>query len=135
MIGGNTYELQSIESLTGTSGNDLVTDDASANLVYGGSGNDTFNGSTGDDTFYGGAGNDHLFDDGGTNSLYGGSNADTIEININASGGILDGGSDTDTLFTNSGFAWNVDLGAGTAVSGGGQLYRRRDRNRHRQQR
>ena len=50
--------LDSIEGLTGGSGNDVLTGDSGANVLKGGGGNDMLVGGAGKDTLSGGAGND-----------------------------------------------------------------------------
>ena len=73
-LGGNTTEIgtdvlvrafaagginfNSIENVTGGSGNDSLVGDGSNNVLKGGAGNDTMNGMTGADTMIGGLGND-----------------------------------------------------------------------------
>jgi serralysin len=47
-------------TLTGGTGNDVITGNELRNILYGGSGNDTLNGLGGDDDFFGGEGNDHI---------------------------------------------------------------------------
>ncbi len=47
-------------TLTGGTGNDVITGNELRNILYGGSGNDTLNGLGGDDDIFGGEGNDHI---------------------------------------------------------------------------
>ena len=47
-------------TLTGGTGNDVITGNELRNILYGGSGNDTLNGFGGDDDIFGGEGNDHI---------------------------------------------------------------------------
>ena len=57
-IGTDTLTLNTIENLTGGSGNDLLVGDTRSNVLIGGTGNDTLNGGAGADIMIGGAGND-----------------------------------------------------------------------------
>lgn len=84
--------------LKGTSGNDSVSGNASANVLigyagddtidaggandnaHGGAGADTIHGDGGDDLLHGGAGDDVLYGDDGLDTLYGGSGADTFML-------------------------------------------------------
>lgn len=52
--------LIAIENLIGGAGNDTLTGDDGANILYGNAGNDTLNGGGGNDRLFGGAGNDAL---------------------------------------------------------------------------
>lgn len=47
-------------TLTGGTGNDVITGNELRNILYGGSGYDTLNGLGGDDDIFGGEGNDHI---------------------------------------------------------------------------
>ena len=47
-------------TLTGGTGNDVITGNELRNILYGGIGNDTLNGLGGDDDIFGGEGNDHI---------------------------------------------------------------------------
>ncbi|SDB55989.1 calcium-binding protein [Bauldia litoralis] len=60
---GTTDKLFSIENITGSDYDDVITGDTGANTLAGGAGDDTIDGGAGDDTIYGGAGHDSL--DGG----------------------------------------------------------------------
>ena len=65
------------ENLTGFSGNDTLTGDASANVLDGAAGNDTLVGGGGADTLTGGEGDDVLAGGGGTDIIDGGEGIDT----------------------------------------------------------
>lgn len=73
---GDTY--QEIEGLTGTSFNDVLYGDGSANLLVGDQGNDFLNAGYGIDTVLGGQGQDILVDPDGGALLEGGSGDDLI---------------------------------------------------------
>ncbi|MQQ37785.1 calcium-binding protein, partial [Pseudomonas sp. SZ57] len=75
------------ETLSGTSGNDLIDAGAGDDTVNGGSGNDTLSGSAGADTLNGDGGNDLLQGGTGNDTLYGGDGND-----------VLDGGAGNDQL-------------------------------------
>ncbi|MFG6487753.1 PA14 domain-containing protein [Roseateles sp. BYS78W] len=81
---GDTF--QSIENLTGGSGDDQLTGEASANTLIGNAGNDTLVGLAGNDTLDGGDGDDTL--DGGTGAdvLIGGAGTDTATYATSAAG-------------------------------------------------
>ena len=75
----------SIENVTGTQFDDIITGNADNNSIQGSSGNDTLYGDDGNDWIWGGVGNDiiyggdgddNLLDSFGTNILYGGGGAD-----------------------------------------------------------
>lgn len=93
-------------TITGTSGNDIITPSqvsagviggipsdepdttngqAGNDLIDGGGGNDTLNGGAGDDQVFGGAGNDTLVASLGTDTLNGGDGDDTFNLPTNAS--------------------------------------------------
>ena len=88
----------SIEDVTGGSGDDTLTGDRDDNVLLGGDGNDVLNGNDltdiadGDDTLDGGDGNDTLNGSFGDDVLTGGDNDD-----------LLDGGTGDDTLTGNDG--------------------------------
>ena len=68
-VGAGLDTLVSIENLTGSNFNDVLTGDGNANVINGGLGNDTLNGGGGDDILIGGMGN---------NTLTGGTGNDTF---------------------------------------------------------
>jgi Ca2+-binding RTX toxin-like protein len=69
--------LASIENLYGSTHNDTLIGNDSANILSGLSGNDTLKGGGGADTLYGDSGNDTLKGGGGADQLNGGSGVDT----------------------------------------------------------
>jgi hypothetical protein len=92
-------------TLTGTTGNDLIrgyngndtlSGDGGNDLIYGGSGNDTLNGDAGNDHLYGGIGNDTLNGGIGIDFLNGETGNDIL--NGGAGDDILRGGLGNDTL-------------------------------------
>ena len=84
--------LASIENVTGSRGNDMITGDGVPNVIKGGAGKDVLNGGAGNDKLYGEAGDDTLGGDGGNDMLNGGVGNDT-----------LNGGAGTDTLVGGAG--------------------------------
>lgn len=92
---GDTYA--SIENLTGSAFDDMLSGDNSRNVLSGGTGSDRLLGFGGADTLIGGAGNDFLYGHGGGDTLIGGSGND-----------YLDGGSGGPDVFVFSG-GWGAD--------------------------
>ncbi len=72
---GDTYTA--IEGLVGGSGNDTVTGNGSANILFGGGGNDLVSGGLGNDLLFGEAGADNLWGGQGADAHYGGAGAGT----------------------------------------------------------
>ncbi|MDY0328369.1 MAG: hypothetical protein RBR07_08990, partial [Arcobacteraceae bacterium] len=71
----DTYDMvKNIRNIVGTSGNDSIKGDGSANILDGGAGDDVLDGGAGDDSLIGGAGNDTLISVSGNNLLDGGTN-------------------------------------------------------------
>ena len=62
--GSDVDVIRNFENIMSGSGHDVLTGNASANLIDGGAGNDSILGGSGDDTLIGGGGNDTI--DGGT---------------------------------------------------------------------
>ena len=122
--------LVNVESLTGSSGNDILYGNANANNLSGGSGNDTLAGLGGNDTLIGGTGADLADYSSATGNLNITLGASGNAVNVgDGLGGIdqltafenLTGGSGNDTLTGNTGV--NVlDGGTGndTLIGGGG---------------
>lgn len=114
------------DSLLGAAGNDTLAGGDGADSLYGGSeadslagdaGNDLLYGGDGNDTLDGGADNDQLYGDAGNDSLLGALGNDTLTGGLGADA--LDGGAGFDFAdYTGSAAAVQVDLGAGTGLSG-----------------
>ncbi|MGI9367166.1 MAG: VCBS domain-containing protein, partial [Rhizobiaceae bacterium] len=66
-------------TITGTSNNDIISNDSSHSTVFGGEGNDILIGVNAVDFLYGGAGNDFLFGGNGKDILDGGAGVDILE--------------------------------------------------------
>lgn len=77
-------DLTKLVSDGGTAGNDKITGDGSANVLYGFDGNDKIDGGAGADTMYGGPGNDTFYVDnpGDTVFEYAGEGKDTVYSSI-----------------------------------------------------
>lgn len=71
-------KLYNIENLVGSDGDDTLTGDDGANIIYGGKGDDTIKGMGGRDTLYGNEGDDLLTGGEGADTIYGGSGTDTV---------------------------------------------------------
>ncbi len=80
-----TDTLVSIENVTGTAYNDIISGDACNNVLRGQAGNDVLNGRGGDDRLVGGAGDDRLDGGEGQNVLSGGTGADEFIFNSDVS--------------------------------------------------
>ncbi|MBI3350386.1 MAG: RTX toxin [Burkholderiales bacterium] len=78
--------FQSIENLTGGSGDDQLTGEASANTLIGGAGNDTLVGLAGNDKLDGGDGDDLLDGGSGADQLTGGASTDTATYALSSQG-------------------------------------------------
>ena len=93
--------LESIENVTGSRNDDMITGDAVPNTLKGGAGIDTLSGGLEDDKLYGEAGNDTLNGDGGDDMLMGGAGNDTI--NGGGENDTINGGAGDDDLNGNAG--------------------------------
>ena len=93
--GANSDTLVSIEGLSGSIYNDVLTGNAIANLLLGYDGHDTLYGLGGDDDLYGENGNDQLFGGSGVDWLFGDGGADLLDGGTGADR--LEGGDGNDT--------------------------------------
>lgn len=73
-----TTSTTSTTEIKGTNGNDQLTGNGSAQIIYGYAGNDVIRGQGGDDKIYGGQGSDRIFGDDGNDRLVGGLGKDTL---------------------------------------------------------
>ncbi|OYU48738.1 MAG: hypothetical protein CFE31_09865 [Rhizobiales bacterium PAR1] len=99
------------DTLTGTSGADVVNGGAGDDIIFGYAGNDVLNGGTGDDVLFGGAGADSLNGGVGDDYLDGGAGADILTGG--AGDDMLTGGGGADVFKFGAGFGADVitDLG------------------------
>jgi len=106
---GDTFD--SIENVSGSAFNDVITGNDQDNQIFGLKGDDTLSGGAGADVLKGDAGADQLYGGGGEDNLFGGTGNDT-----------LTGGAGKDSLFGGSGndilFADDVKLGNGLLLNG-----------------
>jgi Ca2+-binding RTX toxin-like protein len=100
--------LANIENLFGSSFNDTLTGNASANFLRGHGGNDILIGAGGNDTLFGEAGNDLLIGGAGADILNGGSGNDwaryhssSAAVNINLTVGTQSGGDAQGDMLAN----------------------------------
>ncbi|MDP3744638.1 MAG: calcium-binding protein, partial [Methylotenera sp.] len=120
---------------SGTSGDDVVLGNSSANIINGGLGNDTLFGFAGDDTLSGGGGNDTLDGGDGNDTLNGSTLADTLIGGAgddvlkgggtysydDTAGNIYEGGTGNDILYGTAGsdtYRYNIGDGADTIYEG-----------------
>jgi Ca2+-binding RTX toxin-like protein len=94
----------SVQYLRGGSGNDTLTGDGLANIIWGGGGDDIINGGGGNDALYGEAGNDTIHGDSAT----------TLPTGQVAGDDFISGGPGTNTLFGDNGNDL-IDNTSGTA--------------------
>jgi Ca2+-binding RTX toxin-like protein len=92
--------LTNVESLLGSSFNDILSGNAGNNIIQGGSGNDMISGGSGDDQLYGDDGNDIFVADNGADALVGGVGFDSVDYSASALGvtAYLDGTSNSGGL-------------------------------------
>jgi Ca2+-binding RTX toxin-like protein len=93
--------LTGIENLVGSGGNDTLTGNNSANVIYGGLGTDTITGNSGSDLIYGGDGNDVI--NAGPDTLTGTPPAAAIETFDWTSAGAGEGTPLGSTIFRDTG--------------------------------
>ncbi len=134
-VGAGTDTLSSIENLTGSGFNDILTGSISANTINGGAGNDMINGGQDDDTLDGGVGNDSLIGGDGTDtaSYASATAAVTVSLALTAAQNTVGAGTDTlssienltgsgfDDTLTGSSLANTINGGAGNDMINGGQ--------------
>ena len=115
-IDGHAFAVASgttIENAIGGDGDDTLTGNAAANLLYGGRGNDTLFGGAGSDTLSGGDGDDTLVGNADifaseADTLNGGNGNDTI---LGEPTDTVNGGAGTDTLQAVNSNPWTINLG------------------------
>ena len=116
-IKAQIFEIDLTNTITGTSGDDVLTGTIADDNIYGLEGNDVLSGLDGSDLLDGGIGNDQLDGGLGNDSLNGGDGADTL--NGGNGDDTLDGGLDNDGLL--GGFGNDTLLGGDGSDSLNGQ--------------
>jgi Ca2+-binding RTX toxin-like protein len=107
----------SIENVTGSSYNDILSGDGGNNVLRGGAGTDFLYGLGGSDLLEGGNGTDMLHGGDLSDTLNGGNGDDYL--NGGTGGDVMNGGDGIDTMFyTGSSAGVVVNLGAGSAQGG-----------------
>lgn len=127
--GSGNDTLLNIDSLIGSSSNDVLIGNSGVNWLNGGAGNDRLYGFEGNDILEGGTGNDYLEAGDGNDSLLGGDGNDTLlggagndTLDGGAGADTINGGSDNDTVTYASSSAVNITFSnANTAMGAGGQ--------------
>lgn len=121
---GMTVNLTTVSYVAqGTSGDDSLSGNASANTMFGEAGNDSLYGGDGNDTMYGGDGDDMLSGENHNDTMYGGAGNDTIYggsgnnyFDGGAGDDYLEGGSGNDTYFYASGYDKIYDYGGTDSI-------------------
>lgn len=115
-----------IESLIGSSGNDVLTGGSGGGALSGGAGNDVLTGGNGDDVLNGGAGDDIINGGAGADAMNGGGGNDTLSyendilgvnvtLHTKASADLSGGNANGDTAI---GFANVIGGGASDTIDG-----------------
>jgi large repetitive protein len=114
-IGSTSVYIKDVENITGTQYQDVITGDASNNIIDGRDGDDILSGGAGDDTLYGaggdddlsgGEGNDIFYVGDGDNTIDGGAGDDVYEVTETAgSENFFVSGAGNDTV----NFTYNID--------------------------
>jgi Ca2+-binding RTX toxin-like protein len=108
-----------VDVIRGGLGNDNITGGTGDNFLYGEAGDDTLTGGTGNELLDGGDGNDALNGAAGNNTLLGGAGTDTLTtLTVTVGNNILQGGADADSL-TGGNFLDSLTGETGTVASGG----------------
>ncbi|MCX7149576.1 MAG: type I secretion C-terminal target domain-containing protein, partial [Rhodocyclales bacterium] len=128
IITNNYYGDSSVNTITGTDGNDrivglggndVLSGGLGNDIIEGGDGNDTIHGNAGDDVLAGGAGDDLIYGDAGNDVLRGGDGNDTLDGGLGSDR--LEGGAGNDSLTGGDG-ADTLSGGAGNDTLTGGLL-------------
>lgn len=108
-------------TISGTAGNDVITNSTGHDMIFASGGNDYVDGGTWNDTIYGGNGADTIIGGTGVDSLYGDADNDTFFIDDKLDyyapykGDLIDGGSGTDQIITapqsTTGSSYTVTIG------------------------
>jgi len=107
VVGGDDDQITSIESITGSAGDDIIIGDSFDNMFSGAAGNDLLDGAGGDDHLFGDSGDDSFVSGTGDDIFDGGDGRDVIDYSGSPSGisvdmtvntAFNDGHGDQDTL-------------------------------------
>jgi Ca2+-binding RTX toxin-like protein len=98
---GATDKLINIETVYGSSFDDVFFGSGTDDTFYGFDGADDMNGNSGDDTLYGGAGDDRLRGMAGADTIYGGDGDDNVVGGDDDD--IVKGGTGDDTVYGDAG--------------------------------
>ncbi len=82
--GAGVDQFESIENISGSLFDDILTGDSSTNTIIGNLGNDTLFGLDGDDTLMGESGDDTLMGGVGNDRLIGGSGSDSVDYSASS---------------------------------------------------
>jgi Ca2+-binding RTX toxin-like protein len=113
IVSSGTPAVASVKNIRGGAGDDTLTGDNRANIIWGGAGNDTIDGAYGNDALYGEAGNDNIRGGPEVNISTGPVLTDDDYINGGTGTNTLNGGDGIDTIDSSSGSVDIVDCGAG----------------------
>jgi Ca2+-binding RTX toxin-like protein len=103
--GAGNDTLVSIENLTGSNFNDILTGNSGANVLVGAAGDDTLDGGTGSDRLYGGLGDD------------------TFRVNVQGDLVFEFAGEGTDTVITTGNYYLYQEIENLTLASGAGNIF------------
>ncbi len=124
---GGTQDINSIENVVGTQGNDFITGGNTVNILDGQDGNDTIRGGFSEDSIFGGTGNDVIIVTGTefVDNVLGGSGLDTLDHSgLTATG--VNGFFDDEINFA-TGIITSSRTSGGTAAVSGIETYRDND--------
>ncbi|MEJ0074007.1 MAG: M10 family metallopeptidase C-terminal domain-containing protein [Alphaproteobacteria bacterium] len=109
-IGAGIDTLTSIENLTGSLFDDVLTGSSSSNVMFGLDGNDVLNGGGGGDTLFGGLGNDTLNGGSGGDVMIGGMGNDTYLVDNTGDVVMEYFNEGTDTVVSSITFTLSTDV-------------------------
>jgi len=124
-LGAGLDTISGVENLTGSTLGDTLTGDGGANTLTGLGGGDMLTGGDSSDVVSGGDGNDVIVDttDGASDSLDGGAGDDRYVVTIVSATSSITDASGNDTIDASaSGFAWTINLAAGSGGTIGSTL-------------